>query len=291
MTPTPSYLPPERPFTAEVRTRLRARILRDISEPGPRRGRLLVPLAAAAALLLVVALSLLLTRGDQEARIVPAVQPRLRVPGYSTQQLDKLSRECGASFDAHEGRDSFSGMRLYNVHKDAAGLLALFYGPNGDMQCGYEGYHADKQRPAVPVPQAGSSGGLQTTWLEMPVQTDGGGAMPGGDVSPGSGFPGRVGYWQFYGRVAPYVVRVELVVGGKSASVPVVNGTFIVTVFTSKDDRVGGASEVLGYRQDGSVVRNGSYATGACVTAPDGTMVRGDPPERAKGCLPAIRWR
>ena len=62
MTPQPTYLPPERAFTPEVRTRLRARILGETEEPAPRRGRRLAwPLAGAgltaAALLGVFALS------------------------------------------------------------------------------------------------------------------------------------------------------------------------------------------------------------------------------------------
>jgi len=62
MTPQPTYLPPEREFTPEVRTRLRTRILSATVEPAPRRSRRLGwPLAgagiAAAALIGVFALS------------------------------------------------------------------------------------------------------------------------------------------------------------------------------------------------------------------------------------------
>jgi hypothetical protein len=279
MTRTPSYLPPERMLPPK----LRERILRDTMAPEPGRGRLSAPLAAAAAVLLVVALALLLTHLDRPSRIVPA--DRLPIPGYTRQQIDDLTRQCRATVPAHD-KAEFPDMRLYNVRKDASGLLALFYAPIGWAECGYTGYGRHTLGPAA-------IGGGSTTWLQAPVQYDGGTEVDGGNVN--RAFAGNPGYVKLYGRAAPYVVRVELDVAGKSTTVPVINGTFIVTVFTSENYRATGQYELFGYRKDGSIVRNPApnSADGKpiCVLAPDGTVVAGEPGSHPEHCRSAIRWR
>ncbi|SHN14977.1 hypothetical protein [Cryptosporangium aurantiacum] len=118
MTQQPTYLPPERAFTPEVRTRLRARILSETVEPAPRRGRRLAwPLAgasvAAAALVGVFALSASdpdPSRGHPVASQTTAVtytalalkaaeqNPRLLIdePGWKVDYLTGFADESGS---------------------------------------------------------------------------------------------------------------------------------------------------------------------------------------------------
>ncbi|HVQ89611.1 MAG TPA: hypothetical protein VMU51_01125 [Mycobacteriales bacterium] len=216
------------------------------------------------------------------------------VPGYSQADLQRLTRECAAkTYDlvpvgpsgTTRSRLRLADLRAYNVIKDALGTLVLIYGPNAVLSCGLD----------VGIPVALSFNhthlfakpGLPD-WLPGPVALD---YAAVGDGSLSRHVP-AIG--EYAGRVTSDVVRVRVEFGPDTATVPVVNGTYLVRFLNPVRSKPGPPMlpvRIRGYDAAGRLVGTaGDVLSKGCRLLPDGSLLGGGTRKPGERCTPALRW-
>jgi hypothetical protein len=223
-----------------------------------RRFRLAATGAAAAVVAIVAAATLLARPGDppEPAPVAPAATSPVRpvagqpvVPGVSPEEAARIARGCGEEWQKHlrmmsaarpsgslsngrpapppapEPRFRADQVRLYNLVRDAAGTVGVLYAPGWSLTCFVDG----PEIPYGPDPfnANGTSGRRLPGKLPVPVMIEGWSELAG--VQPAGGRPGVHGHYLVNGLVDRGVVaKVTVAYGPYRATVPAVNGTFLV---------------------------------------------------------------
>jgi hypothetical protein len=178
-------------------------------------------------------------------------------------------------------------IRVYNVVRDAAGTVALLYGPSVVLTCEIDG-------PARPYNAGGGIGDpAMPQWLPGPVSIDSRDSSAGG--GPGDKYPDTRGTDLIAGRVIGTATRVKVTYGSATATVPVVNGTYLVRFVRGVGAPIPPGDRGLGvqaYDARGALVGETSGTSLAdCYVTPDGTKIGGDRTDPDQTCEPATRWR
>jgi len=286
--------PPERDLPAGRQAAMRAQLLREISgdsrrRSGPHRGfvrRNLVPLTVAAAVLLVVAGVLAVSRQhtDRTDRGLVATQPA--VPGFEPAELEALRNGCIAALRSEDSKDQYFDLDeavAYNALNTRRGPVVLLYAPDGLLNCSY-----------VRSVNSTSPPGLFAEGIS--VEGEPSGWLPGAaTVDFGTSSGEDAGDWHTIGgRVPPGVTRVEVSIGRNDAAVDVVNGTYLLTLTLTSAVELSDRPVIRTFDERGALV--GTYPSRRrestyCVVTPDGTQIEGDPQRDTSTCEKAVPWR
>lgn len=303
--PPEQELPPGRhdALRRQLLDEIAGRRPRSTSEPRTTRfRRQLMPLAAAAAVLIVIAGVIGVLIGSHR-RPAPALNQPV-VPGYSGTDLHTIIESCidelrqaqrsSTSANPVATDLDLDGLRVYNIKADDAGTVALLYAADFSASCSWDAYlRHNWLRPEQPSgyrvqPQ-------NPHWLPGAASIDAQLSRAGGDADPTSGFPGSRGYQQVGGRVPSAAARVEVTVDGTTVSVQPVNGTYLATLwFDSKYQPVNGATVIRTYDRAEALL--GEYTSDSrgpktCVVTPEGTRIAGPAPANGRTCTEAVRWQ
>jgi len=247
---------------------------------GRRRRRIRIRIgtaAVAAAAGVAVAVAVPSVVFDAHPASTPTGSPgTLRTVAYD---WDEVARRCARSNGPGSG-----SLRVYNIYRDAGGVLAMLYGRNIVMGC-------DLTHWPTAVVAGSASGDLGFEWLPGPVSVDyraGSSGYPGGrgrDPMPGYDVVG--------GRVASKVTRVAVSLGADTLTVRSVNKTYLVRFLHPAGQALRPdlrSVRIKGYDAEGRLLADFDTDPDppGCYRRPDGTIAfRIGPNER---CEPALRW-
>jgi hypothetical protein len=300
--------PPERDLPPGRHGALRGQLINEIASRNPRRApsvvrRRLLPMVAAAAVLIVIAGVVGALIGSHR-RPNPTVNRPAKVtiepvvPGYTHAELTAIKNACveaakklekgsqGFGTAPLEDRVDVSSLRVYNVVSDDLGAMALLYGTDGVGAC-YWNWLPVRTVPARAADLTAKNGTSSVRpgypqWLTGPVTVE---------AEMGTG--GTNAYARISGRVTSNVARLEVTVGGKTASVVPVNGTYIATLRFTKYPA---NSEPVIHAYDRTnklvtVLDERAYnLAGGCVVTPQGVRIAGGKTD-VKKCTEAVPWR
>jgi hypothetical protein len=223
-----------------------------------------------------------------------------KIPGLSDQQAQAIAVGCVKSFAGPSGdlgglmtptvpppSPGVSGplspdrIHTYNVVKDAAGTMALVYGPTVALSCDVGG----------PAGQFNAGGGFligRLEWLPGPVSIDFSGGNSGG--RPLGKYPTERGSYVVAGRVASNVTRVSVSHGPASLTVRPVNGTYLARFVYSVDwPNPDLPVRVRGYDAAGGLVAE-APGVGTCFVTPDGKRSMPEWSGHKDRCVRAVPW-
>jgi hypothetical protein len=307
MNTAPVQPPPERDVPPAVLAITEAQLVALVGRR--RRSRWLVPVAAAAAVVAVVALGagaikLGAAAGDLTHPAHPATsvsglpaspQPsRTRTPpadpgstthprvaGLTEAQGDLLAARCMAP--GHRTGKAPRNPKLYYILGSPRHGTALVYAENGLGTCEFKGASIGSSS-GHDYPEADAP---ELDWIPGPYAID---DLEGADASVPGGPYTLIG-----GRTRPDVRRIEITRDGASATVDVVNGTFLVKLPVDSggilpDLTVRNVVRLFG--QNGMEIRQPAAAGTSCMIVPGKKPLEiGNGDIYAKSCLPAVRWR
>lgn len=214
----------------------------------------------------------------------PIVPARLTVPGLTAAQADQIARSCALS-----GGDDPARAEVYSAVRDAAGLHALAYTPDGYLSCDVSG------SPARYSAQESSGGTVVMQWLPGVFGIDSSSSAEGGTPQKDHpGGPPAPGYVLTEGRVTSAVARLSVSFGAGHLDVRPQNRTFIARLLFSTTWKPAPADvlSVTAYDAGGRVL--GSYRQvppEPCYRTPSGQVILGRTAVPTPGCKPAQRWR
>jgi hypothetical protein len=296
----PVQLPPERDVPPGSLAITEAHLVQLVGSR--REPRWLVPVAAAAAVLAIVAVAVGIQRlspaHDTTAPAAPPVawdpgstkNPRL--PGVTAVQARAIVTRCVAhrTWKVPAAKNP----RIYNLVGTPVKGTALVISDNDLTVCQFIGSQFGGESAVFPV----RNDAAKLNWLTAPYSVD-----YYSRYVP----PGRPQYWEIAGRVMPEVRSVKVAVLGRVYTAQAVNGTFLLhqdapagsKLGTSQFDR---PESVWLFDKGGKQITapavsaitfptNGLLSTimGMCIKRPDGTLV-GRGVAGAK-CVTGLTWR
>ncbi len=159
--------------------------------------------------------------------------------------------------------------------------MALLYGPGVVLDCSIGD-------PRIPYNAGGGIGDVeQTAWLPGAVAVD--------VRASGAGSAGRPGWDVVAGRVAGPVARVTVEFGSATATVPAVNGTYLVRflhgVGAPLPDRRPRPDRPGVRRRRPAGRRDRRHLVGGLLRHPGRPKISGNRTDADQPCQPAVRWR
>ncbi|TQS43061.1 hypothetical protein [Cryptosporangium phraense] len=295
-----STIPPEREVSPERRAAIHADLRRRIAthrrRPGPRARRHLLPLVAAAAVLVVLGTTVtVLTlirdhRGPEPAshRPHPAPAP-YDLPGFTAAGRLALRNACVTALKNEKPGQGMSPTRMAKQFVDLDDLQLLNAVTDARTQtiavltdgekltyCIWRSVAGRSSLP--PAAQVDVLGyGEHVQWLPGPVMID--------LVLTSGGPPFTT---LVIGRATPDVRNVAVTAGEKSYLYGVRQGTFIASVTHQKPPTR--PASVRGYPLHGKLTAPFVADGDTCAVDPDGTVVVGSTTDPST-CRPAVPWR
>jgi hypothetical protein len=255
-----------------------------------RRSLLTIAGAAGAVVAVLVAGSVLLgpSSATPTARHPTSTAPAPpSVRGISPTEAKKIVGSCAKAYRVTnpDAKPVSAGLELYNAIKSPWGMRYLIYGPNTYIGC----LHATEG-------DFGASGGDgPTQWLRAPIEVDW--SITDGLVPYDKG----PGVFSAEGRATGSVATIRVRHGSSAVTVPVVNGTFMVSLSVPAAELGSSAISFRPYDAAGRPVALPPQPTSGadrfeqaqtCWVTPDGTVLPTIlPPRPGQKCEPAIRWR
>jgi hypothetical protein len=255
-----------------------------------RRSLLTVAGAAVAAVALLVAGSVLLgptSAAPTAVRPTPTAPAPPTVPGISPTLARKIVAACAKANQVMNpnAESDPAGLELYNAITSPWGMRYLIYGPNTYIGC----LHATEGDFRA----SGREG--PTRWLRAPIAVDW--SITDGLVPHDKG----PGVFSAEGRATSSVATIRVRHGSSAVTVPVVNGTFMVSLSVPAAELgssaisfqpYDAAGHLLVFRSQPSSDADRIEQERTCWVTPDGTVLPTVLPTLpGQKCARAIRWR
>lgn len=265
-------LPPERDLPAHVLREIEAELTTVVTER--RRPRWLVPVAAAAAVVVLFGVVVGVLRGADEDRVRPST-PTSSAPSLPLGDPDRIVRECAKAYgDGLPGPVDPADAKVYNSVGTLTDGVALIYSDEAVLVCRLgDGRGGTRYNP-------GGGGILAPHLVTAPYQLDYQSA-----AGLGSDDGTRRSEVLLGGRTTPDVARLTATVGGRTAVIAVRDQTFVAALTFDADLT---ADLVLrAYDANGNALSEPPAPY--CLTTPDGKRLGAAPPS-GEQCAPTVAW-